>query len=87
MMIAVTVHRPAFWVTERGYEFTLLTLVAALGLALAGPGAYALDAALEIALPQSMTLTVALCMAVGGALVATITRGPVLPSGVARTDE
>ena len=84
MMIAVTVHWQAFWVTEQGYEFALLTLVAALGLALAGPGAYALDTTLGIALPQSPTLLLAFGMAIVGAIVATFTRRPVLADRLAQ---
>ncbi|MGE3268607.1 MAG: DoxX family membrane protein [Chloroflexota bacterium] len=76
MLIAISVHWPAFWATERGYEYALLNLVAALGLALAGPGAYALDTVLGIALPEPATLILALGLAVLGAGVALATRAP-----------
>src|SRR5215216_3460389 len=32
MLIAISVHWPAFWAEKRGYEYALLILVAALGL-------------------------------------------------------
>jgi len=48
-----TVHRHAgFWITARpdeGYEYVLVLVVAAIALALMGPGEWSLDDALEIA--------------------------------------
>lgn len=46
MLIAiVTVHgKNGYWVTQNGYEFNLVLIVAALGVALIGAGQYSLDA-------------------------------------------
>lgn len=42
----VTVHVPAGFFLPNGYEYTLTLLAATLGLAIAGPGALALDRAI-----------------------------------------
>jgi putative oxidoreductase len=43
----IVVHRPnGIWVTANGYEYNLTLVAAAAGVALAGPGGWALDAAL-----------------------------------------
>jgi putative oxidoreductase len=76
MLIAISVHWPAFWAQQQGYEYALLTLVAALALALTGPGSISFDAALGLALPEPATLIVALGLAVVGAVVALATRAP-----------
>jgi putative oxidoreductase len=76
MLIAISVHWPAFWANNGGYEYALMLLVAALGLGLAGPGRYSLDAALGIALPEPATLVIAVGLAVIGAVVALATRMP-----------
>jgi putative oxidoreductase len=76
MLIAISVHWPAFWAQQQGYEYALLNLVAALGLALTGPGAYSLDAALGIGLPEPVTLIAALGLAILGAVIALATRAP-----------
>jgi putative oxidoreductase len=80
MLMAVTVHWPKFWANEGGYEFALVLLVAALGLGLTGPGAYSLDAALGLRLPEPTTLVVSLLVAVIGVGVALGTRAPVSPA-------
>lgn len=45
MVIAIVkVHGPnGLWVTQNGYEYNLILLVVAIGVALTGPGQYALD--------------------------------------------
>lgn len=45
MLIAIAkVHAPnGLWVTSNGYEYNLTLLVVAIGVALIGPGKYALD--------------------------------------------
>jgi putative oxidoreductase len=62
MLVAILkVHRPnGLWVTKGGYEYplVLLTLVAVLGLV--GPGRYALDPLLGIAVPLPLTFWVGL---------------------------
>ncbi len=46
MLVAIfTVHgKNGYWVTSNGYEYNLMLIVVALGVALIGPGAYSLDA-------------------------------------------
>jgi putative oxidoreductase len=64
------VHWPRFWVSENGIEFTLVIALVALGLAIAGPGVYSVDAALGIALPQPATLIIGLAAALLGVVIA-----------------
>lgn len=45
VMAIVKVHGPnGLWSTQNGYEYNLILLVVAIGIALIGPGQYALDA-------------------------------------------
>jgi putative oxidoreductase len=74
MIVAIaTVHLPkGFWVTKGGFEFNLTLIGAAAALALTGPGAYSLDSALRIHLPEPITLiagTVALIAGVTATLL------------------
>ena len=44
VMAIVKVHGPnGLWATENGYEYNLTLLAIAIGIALIGPGQYALD--------------------------------------------
>ncbi|NEU31791.1 DoxX family protein [bacterium LRH843] len=45
MVVAIVkVHGPnGFWSTQNGYEYNLVLLAAAIGIALSGPGRYAVD--------------------------------------------
>src|ERR1700738_3922817 len=60
MLVAIaTVHFPrGFFVTKGGYEFNLTLIAAVAALALTGPGAYSLDAALRVHLPEPISLIV-----------------------------
>ena len=57
MLVAIaTVHWPnGFWNTKRGYEFNLTLLAGAFAIGLTGPGAYSLDHAIGLQLPQPVT--------------------------------
>jgi putative oxidoreductase len=56
MLVAiVTAHWGRLWAQNNGMELPLVYLVAATTVALAGSGAYSLDAALGIALPMPLT--------------------------------
>jgi putative oxidoreductase len=48
MLVAIVkVHGPnGYWVTQNGFEYNLILLVVAIGVAFIGPGQYALDAIL-----------------------------------------
>jgi putative oxidoreductase len=46
MLVAIfTVHgKNGYWVTESGFEYNAILIAVAIGVALTGPGSYALDA-------------------------------------------
>src|SRR5215212_1905317 len=77
MLMATTVHWPKFWAQEGGIELPLLLLSASLGIALTGPGAYALDRALGLQLPEPLALIAGLIAAIVGVGLALATRAPV----------
>ena len=60
MAVAIaTVHlSKGFWVGKGGYEFNLSIIGGATALAFTGPGAYSLDSALGIHLPEPASLIV-----------------------------
>src|SRR4029077_21230607 len=78
MIVAVAlVHLPkGFFTSKGGYEFNLSILAAVAAVALAGPGAYSLDAALGIHLPEPATLIVGTVLLLVGVGVALGTRAP-----------
>jgi putative oxidoreductase len=82
MLVAIAlVHWPrGFWATKGGYEFNLSILAGIAGIALAGPGAYSLDALLRIHLPEPLILIAGTVVTVAGVGVALGTRGPVAAS-------
>lgn len=78
MLVAIAlVHWPkGFWNGKGGYEFNLSILAAITAIALAGPGAYSLDALLRIQLPEPVTLISGTIVVLIGVAVALGTRGP-----------
>jgi len=78
MMVAIAlVHWPrGFWTTKGGYEFNLSILAAVATIALTGPGAWSLDSALHVQLPERLTLIVGTVLVLIGVGVALGTRGP-----------
>ncbi|HUZ87186.1 MAG TPA: DoxX family protein [Candidatus Baltobacterales bacterium] len=76
MLVAIVlVHWPnGFWNGKRGYEFNLSLLAPAIAIALTGPGAYSLDSALGINLPEPLTFVVVALATLGGVGVAVGTR-------------
>jgi putative oxidoreductase len=78
MLVAIAlVHWPkGFWNTKGGYEFNLSILAAISAIALAGPGAYSLDAAFRLHLPEPVTLIVGTIAVLVGVGVALATRAP-----------
>jgi putative oxidoreductase len=78
MLVAIaTVHWPkGFWVTRGGYEFNLTLIASAAAIAIAGPGAYSIDRALGIHLPEPLTLLVGTVALVAGVAITLGTRAP-----------
>jgi putative oxidoreductase len=59
LVAAVRVHLPkGLWNTKGGFEFPLVMATVALCVGLAGPGSYALDTLLDLALPVSTFVVV-----------------------------
>lgn len=78
MLVAIAlVHLPkGFFVTKGGYEFNLSILAAVAALALIGPGAYSLDSALGIHLPEPISVIVVTVLVIVGVAFALLTRAP-----------
>ena len=76
MLVAIAlVHWPnGFWNGKRGYEFNLSLVAVAVAIALTGPGAYSLDSALGIHLPEPLTFVVVGLATLAGVGVALATR-------------
>jgi putative oxidoreductase len=78
MLVAIaTVHlSKGFWVSKGGFEFNLTLIGAAAALAITGPGAYSLDNALRIHLPEPVTLLVGTILLIAGVAVTLASRSP-----------
>src|SRR5437762_9027664 len=78
MVVAIAlVHwSRGFWATKGGYEFNLSILAGIATIALAGPGAYSLDALRRIHLQEPLTLSAGAVLTLVGVGVALGTRGP-----------
>jgi putative oxidoreductase len=78
MLVAIaTVHlSKGFWVTKGGYEFNLALLAAVAAVALTGPGAYSLDVALGIRLPEPLILIAGTIAVIAGVAITLATRAP-----------
>ena len=82
MMVAISlVHwSKGLWNSKGGYEFNLSLLAAAAAVALAGPGAYSLDAGLGIRLPEPAMLITGPVGTIALVAVAVLTRTPLQPA-------
>ncbi|HXN90097.1 MAG TPA: DoxX family protein [Candidatus Sulfotelmatobacter sp.] len=78
MIVAIAlVHLPkGFFIGKGGYEYNLAILAAAAAVALTGPGAYSLDAAVGIHLPEPVTLIVMTVLLIVGVVATLGTRAP-----------
>jgi putative oxidoreductase len=76
LMAIILAHWPRFWAQNGGFEYPLVNLAAALGLAITGPGRYAVDSALGIAYSAPATLVVGLVLVLLGIATALGTRMP-----------
>lgn len=77
MLVAiVTAHwSKGIWNSKGGIEFPLTNMIAALAVALTGPGRYSFDHLLGISLPVWLGWTAAVVI-IGGAVVGLLTRKP-----------
>jgi putative oxidoreductase len=76
MLMAIRVHWPRVWASDRGFEYPLTLLAGALTIGLAGGGRFTLDRALGIAFPSPGTFLIGLVVVVLGVGVALLTRAP-----------
>jgi putative oxidoreductase len=77
MLVAIImVHWGRLWATENGIEYQLVLIAAALALALSGPGRLALDAVLNLALPEPAALLIGLLLVLVGIALALANRAP-----------
>jgi len=76
MLVAIaTVHlSKGFWVTKGGFEFNLTLIGASAALAITGPGAYSLDSALRIHLPEPVTLLIGTILVIASVTVTRASR-------------
>lgn len=76
MLVAITtVHlSKGFWVSKGGYEFNFAIIGGAAALAFTGPGAYSLDNALSIHLPEPVSLIVGTIALIIGVTVPLVSR-------------
>ena len=82
MVVAIaTVHvSKGFWNTKGGYEFNLSLIAGAVAIGLAGPGAYSLDGAVGIHLPEPATLVIGTIALIAGVTVALAWRKQAKPA-------
>jgi|SRR5690625_3326628 len=59
LMAILLVHGTKLWVTDGGGEYNLVLVTIGIALAMTGPGAYSLDAALGITLDPALVLAAA----------------------------
>jgi putative oxidoreductase len=75
LTIAVLVAPRGFWHTDEGLEYPIVLGAAALAVALVGPGALSIDAALGLRLPGGWAELI-VALAVVGSLASLLTRRP-----------
>src|SRR4051794_37279874 len=83
VMAIILAHWPRFFNSQRGLEYPLVLLLGALAVGIGGPGAYALDALLGLALPEPLTLGGGLALVALGVGTALATRAPQQVAGPA----
>jgi putative oxidoreductase len=66
-----------FWATKGGFEFPLTIMAVMVALSITGPGAFSLDQALRVALPEPATwLVMAVLVVLGVVAALVLVRGP-----------
>lgn len=76
MLMAINVHWPKVWASDRGFEYPLTLLAAGLTIGLIGGGRYTLDRAFGIDISSPGTFLVGLVVVLVGVAVALLTRAP-----------
>ncbi|HEX3245195.1 MAG TPA: DoxX family protein [Chloroflexota bacterium] len=66
VMAIILSHWGKLWAQDGGSEYPLVLIAASLAVALAGPGAWSLDAIFDISLPMPITLIAGLILALVG---------------------
>ena len=74
IMAIALVHWPKVWSTQNGFEYPLVNLAVASGIALTGPGVYSIDAVAGTALPMPGTFLIGLALIVISSIVILQTR-------------
>jgi len=74
IMAIALVHWPNVWSTQNGFEYPLVNLAVASGIALTGPGFYSLDALANTGLPMPGTFLIGLALVVISSIVILQTR-------------
>jgi len=76
LMASLLAHWGRLWASNRGMELPLTNLAIAVAVGLTGPGAYSLDAALGIALPEPLSFAIGVGLVLIGTAVALVSRAP-----------
>jgi putative oxidoreductase len=76
MLMAIQVHWPKVWASERGFEYPLALLASGLTVGLAGGGRFTLDRAFGISFPAPGTFFVGVAIVLAGVIIARVTRAP-----------
>ncbi len=73
MAMAIRTHWPkGYWASKGGFEYPMINLVAALALALSGPGAISVDGVLGITLPEPGSVVIGLLLVLVGLMAAVV---------------
>lgn len=79
LMAIILAHWGKLWAQDGGSEYPLVLIAASLTVALAGPGAWSLDAIFDISLPMPMTIIAGLILAIAGVGASLVSRAPAEP--------
>ena len=72
----IAAHWGKFFITQGGMEYSLLLIVVSLAIVISGPGAYSLDALLNLSYPEPLTSLGGLVLVIVGVALTFGTRAP-----------
>lgn len=72
----IAAHWGKFFITQGGMEYTLLLILVSLAIVISGPGAYSLDALLNLSFPEPLTSLGGLVLVIVGVALTFGTRAP-----------